>query len=206
MKPRQRNFFMMPLCFALCFIFAVGLFSVVRYLDAHASYAQQKINSLEKESEHLKKQIQQLDHLMADYQGDIKRFETLLFNEKDIAAFLEGISGSSKQYKIKLKEMTALQIEQVKIKELPSPKESKHVSRAKTEKDEGMYLMSSPYKIRIAGETKGVFDFMTDLEKNKQLLTLSDFHIVGRMYPQIQAEFRLDLYSLSGLVREQTEK
>lgn len=206
MKPRERKFFTTPLCFLLCFIFAGTLFFIVQYLEASSDWTRKNISFLEANKVRLSDQLQKFDSLMTDYQKDIKRFEALLFTEKDIAAFLENISGSSKHYNIKFKEMTALQVETVRVKDPLAPKDSRPAAPADAQKDDGIYLMSAPYKIRIAGETKNVFDFMSDLEKNKQLLTLSDFFVLGRMYPEVQVEFRLDLYSLGGLTNTQAAK
>lgn len=199
MKPRERKFFTTPLCFLLCFIFAGSLFFIVQYLEASSSWVRKSISLLEANEVLLSDQIQKFDSLMEDYKKDIKHFESLLFTEKDVAAFLVGISGSSKQYNIKIKEMMALQVETVKVKDPLAPKDPRPAASSNAKDDEGLFLMSTPYKLRIAGETNNVFDFMSDLEKSKQLLTLSDFSILGRTYPEIQVEFRLDLYSLGGL-------
>ncbi|HOD12765.1 MAG TPA: hypothetical protein PLO93_02325 [Candidatus Omnitrophota bacterium] len=206
MKPRERKFFTTPLCFLLCFLFAGSLFFIVQYLEASCAWTRKSIDLLQANKKRLEDQMQQFDSLMAEHQKDIKRFESLLFTEKDIAAFLEGISVSSKQYNVKPKEMTALQAEIVKVKDPLAPKDVRPTSSRDAQADEGLYLMATPYKLRVSGETENVFDFMTSLEKNRQLLTLSDFLVSGRMYPEIQVEFRLDLYSLGGLDRGQAAK
>lgn len=206
MKPRERKFFTTPVCFLLCFLFAGGLLFVVQYLEASSSWTRKSIDLLQGNKTRLQEHVLKFDSLMAEYQKDIKHFESLLFTEKDIAAFLEGISGSSVRYNIKVKEMTAQQVEKVKVSDPTTPKGARPAARAEAKEDDGVYLVATPYKIRVLGETKNVFNFMSDLEQNKQLLTLSDFVVTGRMYPELQAEFRLDLYSLGGISAEKIAK
>ncbi|MDP8265428.1 MAG: hypothetical protein P9M07_00600 [Candidatus Aceula meridiana] len=190
-------------------ITAVAIFSL-KYFKAKRLSLQAENKFYQQRSETAEERITQLDVLLGEYYEDIENFEKFLFKEKDIPLFLEDMSDSSEEFEIAVKNIQALEIKEVEVEKAPRTAEkiAQNQSRNSNKKELDtniLVMVSTPFKINIEGKFRDVLQFILSVEESRQLLTVSEVKISSRKYPVILGEFRLDLYSLSGLEEKKAE-
>lgn len=126
--------------------------------------------------------VDRLDQLLKKYPKDIARFEKVLFKDKDIPQFLEGLSTLSRRFDTNVQSIN----QGVAAKVLRS--------------DEGADappLQAAAFHITLVGEMANILLFLQEIEKSAQLLTISEMTMSVKDYPSVTCTFTLDLYSLN---------
>ena len=157
----------------------------------------------------LQKKIKEIKASLERFEIEKEEFQQYLFSEKDIPAFLEGISEYAYKANGNITDMKTKRFKPVKsaigaaqakvrgrkMKKSPSKKKSAQ------SKQKFLTLAAMPINIKLEGDYSDFFDFLWQLEDFKQLLTISDVEIVMREkeYPKLKCAFILKIYSLKSL-------
>lgn len=148
----------------------------------------------------LEKDAKDLEKLLQKYKAERKHLEEILFDDKDIAAFLNKIGDFAKSSQIKITEMRAQRFENVKIpQELEAGLNPIQKEAMKKKQLANPQLAALPIKMSIEARFDRIIDFLLSLEKYRQLLTLSNVSIRRGSYPLLTCDFTLRLYSLKKL-------
>ena len=175
---------------ALTGVVVIIVFSLISGLTYYGY--QESVSSAEKlkdEEAALEQTADNLDFLLNDYKKELARLETLLFKDRDIPLFLEAVSSRAAQFNVRINEMRVSAMSLV---------QSGQSSRQKDPADEGaLVLAAMPFNIKISGAFFNIVNFLSSIEKERQILTLSDINIARRgRAEQLDCDFRLDIYSL----------
>lgn len=158
----------------------------------------------------LKQEVVLTKSQLEAFEDEKKRFEAVLFNERDIPAFLDEISNNAKEENVQILSMRTKKFHQVKLPE-DVEKKRKHMmaksSKQKTDNEEKIKelkrvvtLSALPIAIKIKGPFPDLTQFLNRLEAHKQLTNISEVEIErGREYPDIECEFILRIFSLQSL-------
>jgi len=150
----------------------------------------------------LEKDARRLKELIKGYKEERKRFEEILFNKQDIAAFLEEVSQFAKKSKIKIVDMKTRRFSEIKVEEEiqggASPLAQRGVSSSNNKK-KGAVLFSLPIEVRAEGMFSSIVNFLIFLERSRQLTTVSNINIKMKNYPLLDCSFVLRLYSLKNI-------
>lgn len=147
----------------------------------------------------LEQDAKNLKELIAKYKDERTRLDAVLFNDEDIATFLNNIVKFAEDANIKIKDMKAKEFRVVRPKEDPARKApAKKPGQAALE-NQGPQLTYLPISIVIEGRFKHLTDFLLSLQKYRQLLTVSEVNIRRLIFPVLSCQFTLRLYSLREL-------
>ena len=183
-------------------------FVICNYLDY--SKQQKRYDEELAALEMAKKQIADLQQSIAFYEREKESFSQMLFNERDVPAFLDQISETAKQSAVNIIDMRTKHFQAVKVPEEISSSKVGSQSRKKGANQEQidnkaqvkkiLTLAAMPIDIKIEGEFTSLVDFLGKLEQNKQLLTITNVEInTTRDYPILDCKFTLKIYSLKNL-------
>ncbi len=188
----------------------LGIIAMNRYQSSIAV-----LNDFDEQKEHLKnlkKEIEQTQLSLEKLKKEQEEFKKTLFDERDVPAFLDGISNSAAKSSVHVMEMKTQQFSAVIV-----PKEmidiNQQVSKVKFVDDnkqnsakpeiylsERLTLASMPIRIKINGTFEAIVSFLSSIENYRQLLTVSNVEIsITQNYPQLTCEFNLRIYSLKTL-------
>ena len=198
--------------FTACILLALGLtaWAVHRYSLARESLAalQQQEDLLRR----LNKDIIETKNSIEKFKKEQDEFRKLLFDERDVPAFLDGISDSAAKSLVYVMEMKTQQFREVQIPQKSS--DSHKLARArvyedfdnqkfqdpKNELNEMLTLAAMPINIKVQGTFEAIVNFLNSIEGYRQLLTVSNVEITtGINYPQLTCNFTLRIYSLKKL-------
>lgn len=147
----------------------------------------------------LEKDAKDLRELIAKYKDERTRLDAVLFNDQDIATFLNNIVKFAEDAHIKIKDMKAKEFRTVRPKEDPTRKApAKKPGQAALE-NMGPQLTYLPISMVIEGRFKHLMDFLLSLQKYRQLLTIGEVSIRRQAFPELTCQFMLRLYSLREL-------
>ncbi|MBN2483516.1 MAG: hypothetical protein JXD21_04880 [Candidatus Omnitrophica bacterium] len=146
----------------------------------------------------LQRDIGELDVFLRQYAADISRFEEILFQDKDIPLFLEGISSASDRFHAHIIEIKALspQIVDIDGGRIRQSKQKIASRQQPSLQQDSLTLGSSPFRIKIKGSFENIIQFLLSLQEHRQLLSVSNVVIAEKEYPVLESSFDLDLYSL----------
>ena len=113
-------------CIVVSILFTVALISTYLFYYINSSGVRGDIQLKKERLAVLETEVKDLSSLLEKYSQDIEKFEKILFKDKDIPLFLEGVSESAKEHDVRV----------IWIKALP-PK------RVETEEDEGRFLIDA---------------------------------------------------------------
>lgn len=179
----------------------------------YAVHTKKKIiwNENETKLKKLKMEIKESSSSIERYKKEREEFSKLLFDERDVPTFLDGISQFAKQSLVNVVDMKTEKFTEVEIPaEMSrglSDVEKKRLQRKKqdgnreeSELQEILTLSALPIRMNITGTYEALVNFLAYLEGYKQLLTVSDVEIASRIeYPVLSCDFVLRLYSLKKL-------
>jgi Tfp pilus assembly protein PilO len=181
----------------ICFAF-VGVQYQLNYWNQITYYREvARLRDLEKEAQDFQALIQR-------YKDERERLATILFTEKDIAAFLNKISDFAKDSQVRIITMDAQKMRVVKlVQDKDLDNESVRMSRPFSankiqDRETGPSLVFMPIDLSIEGRFGWIIQFLTSLEKYRQLLTLTNVSIRRQeaAYPLLNCKFVLRLYAL----------
>ena len=142
-----------------------------------------------------------------------EEFRQYLFDERDVPAFLDGISNSAAQSSVFVIEMKTQQFREVQIPE--DVARSGRAARVRVTEDldnsspedpqirlnRMLTLAAMSIDIKIQGSFEAIVNFLNSIEGYRQLLTVSNVEITSndREYPKLSCNFTLRIYSLKNL-------
>ncbi len=182
----------------LCILVTCGLAAGGAYYYTEYSKAQQKLLPQRQRVKELKQDISDLDVFLHRYATDISRLEKILFEDKDIPLFLEGISRASSRFSTNITEIKALspQIVDMEGSRIRRNRRRSSARQREPEKQDSLTLGSSPFRIKMKGVFGDVIQALLSLQEHRQLLSVSNVVIKEKEYPLLECSFDLDLYSL----------
>lgn len=161
----------------------------------------------------LKVDIEETKNSIERFKKEQEEFKKLLFDERDVPAFLDGISDSAATSSVYVIDMKTQQFTEVQV-----PKEmadSKKIARVRVYEDfeknssaadrkvqlkDMLTLAAMPIRIKVEGTFESIANFLNSIEGYKQLLTVSNVEITERnSYPQLTCDFTLRIYSIKRL-------
>lgn len=156
-------------------------------------------------------EINEMTASIEKYKQEQVDFEQYLFAERDVPAFLEGVSEFAKQTNVNVVDMQTRSFQVVQVDSgmdgrpaLAQKIQSKKMEEQKTAEDV-ITLAAMPIDIQIEGTYKAFIDFLNNLESFKQLLTISNVSLsTTQNYPTLSARFTLKIYSFKNLADIQT--
>ena len=187
MPPALFNLWGAVICFSLTIILLAGVYFFYRKFIS----TQKAIVTQETRLKSLKESARDLEAKLGEYSQDRSKFEAVSFKEEEVPLFLEGISSDAKKFNVRITEMRALPRKAVETSQPGSYQGS--VLEAKPAPDD-LYLASIPSEITVKGKTQDVIRFVSSIERNKKLLSISDINIRVEIYPEVRCSFHLDLY------------
>ena len=139
----------------------------------------------------LEKDSQELQRLLHEYMVAREEFESHLFSEQDIAAFLDKVSEFSRNYRVKIADMRASEFVVVAVAQGEAAGQKSY-----DKKEEG--LAYKAIRMEVEADFANLMKFLIALEKTraKQFLTLTDVSINRSNYPSLKCKFTLKLYGL----------
>lgn len=182
---------------SFCALITLGLIGLVA--AAYSGYAGSKkqLDEKNRQLSSLEKDVKQLEKSLEDFKNERKKLEALLFTDKDIAAFLEGIAEFARKAQIKITDMQTQRAEPVK--EIQGATGPAALANPQSKPLPGPQLAALPINMTIEAPFTQIVNFLISLEKYRQLLTLSNISIERRTYPTLSCKFTLRLYSLKKL-------
>lgn len=166
-----------------------------------------RLVQLKKELDETKQSIDTLKKEQAEFKG-------LLFDERDVPAFLDGISASAAKSSVYVMEMQSQQFSEVtvpkhvvdtngKLKRMKASEtdEAEVDPNSKEALEEMLTLASMPINFKIRGDYQAIVNFMNSIENYRQLLNVSNVEISSGStnYPFLTCQFTLKIYSLKKL-------
>ncbi len=143
--------------------------------------------------EEQRKDQDSINFYLDKYSDEINDFRSILFRERDIPLFIEGISSISKEHDVSVVSIKGLSDKEVVIKSKQKKQSFKELIGLT---DKNFVIIASPFTIQLEGKLEDMSEVLYRLESNRQLLTVSDFDFIMVKYPKMRVNFRLDLYSL----------
>ena len=191
---------------ALCSVVAIILFGVT--VKDYMILDEARVKKQEKEADlvSVQKDIVDIQEALDRYEAEKKEFRKYLFEEKDVPAFLEGISKYAAESAINVVDMKTKKFQEVATAADQKPSRSKYGTRRQGTKTEAtpdekleraLTLAAMPISIKVKGTFSDFVQFLGHLEDFKQLITVSNVEIDSRRsdYPLLNCAFTLKIYS-----------
>lgn len=137
-----------------------------------------------------------IEKLLEQYAAEQEKFEELLFKEQDVPLFLEEVSRFALDSKAKIVDIKAQAFAKVKYSDPARAEKAKKKKADGTPEDEGFVLSYLPVQVSVQGSFDSIVAFLFQLEKYKQLLTLTDVEIKDKEYPLLSCSLIVNIYSL----------
>ena len=156
----------------------------------------------------LKNEIVQIKKFIESYNQEKAEFAKLLFEERDVPAFLDEIAKFAKQSSINIIDMKTQQFYQVQVpqkaKDAPQADNSSDAANAqpksKEELERALTLSAMPIQIKVKGTFPNFVQFLDHLQEYKQLLNIANVEIqTSQEYPMLDCQFMIRIYSLKTL-------
>ncbi len=199
---------------AVCLIFVLSMSAAVayRYNEVRSAVVAQsnqktKLDKLQKRVEESKDSIQQ-------FKTEQEEFQKMLFDERDVPAFLDGISDSAAQTQVYVQEMRTQQFGRLVVPKdfeessrkmarvrITEDLDAKERQNPKKKLNDMLTVAAMPVQFKVRGTFEALVRFLNSIENYKQLVTVSNVSIGGKPqdYPQLSCEFTLRIYSLKKL-------
>lgn len=191
---------------------AIAVFAGIG-VNAYLTYEEVREQKALKETElaEVKAQIQDLKETFEMFEREREEFEGMLFSEKDVPAFLDGISKFAEKASVSVMDMKTMRFQEVRypgdegtVRDLHSrqnktgKKEAEDDPKVKAEKI--FTLAAMPISFKVEGTYSDFIRFLGHLEDFKQLLTISNVEIAtDKNYPILKCAFTLKIYSFKTL-------
>ncbi|MDD3375696.1 MAG: hypothetical protein PHY73_08275 [Candidatus Omnitrophica bacterium] len=180
--------------FALIFFLILGLGGSYYVISQRQQELQKNSVTNVAEVQKLTEDKERMGTYLKRYESSIDEFKKILFKQRDVSLFLNGISDISQKNNVSV----------VSIKNLPektiainNQKVNKgNLGNLFSKKDLSMIIAVTPLKISIEGKIDDVLSVLGALEQTKQLLTISQFDFKTRDYPRMNVDFQINLYGL----------
>jgi Tfp pilus assembly protein PilO len=193
------------------FVLAMAAWVVQGYYAA--KHALVTLNSQKRHLSSLNVDIETTRGSIDRLKAEQEEFKKLLFNDRDVPAFIDGLSHSAAKYAVYIMDMKTQRFSQIVIpKDMTSVNnvERRHAYEdfeddnkkdPKVEFKDRLTLAAMPIHIKIHGTFPAIVNFLNSVENDRQLLTVSNVEIVRNTtdYPQLNCEFILKIYSLEKL-------
>jgi Tfp pilus assembly protein PilO len=194
----------------IIFVAVMGAWCMNSYYAAQkalANFHAQKIRMLS-----LKTEINNTKGSIDSLKKELQEFRKLLFNDRDVPAFLDGLSHSAAKSSVYITDMKTERFAQIKV-----PKGMAGANNVENQRYFGDFeedsnkdpsvefknrltLAAMPIHIKIHGTFTSIIHFLNYVENYRQLLTISNVEITRNQdYPQLDCEFNLKIYSLENL-------
>jgi len=180
-----------------CSLITLAFAGAVIFNYAQLEKQQEALAAKQAEIERLTRRVNEQQTYIEKFNAEKKDFEQYLFKEKDVPAFLEGISAFAQQTGINVLDMKAERFREVALTKKPATTApAKKVKTAKTDPGEEITLAAMPIAFNVEGTFPSLVRFLNRLESFKQLLSISDIRIQKKNnYPTLQCNFKLKIYS-----------
>lgn len=156
----------------------------------------------------LKSEIAGIEQSIQRYKNEKDEFAKLLFNERDVPAFLDEISKYAKDSSMMIVDMKTQQFHQVAV-----PQEMQEMRHANTslnkqladqqkqdELKQALTISAMPIQVRVKGGFASFVQFLDHLQDYKQLLNIANVEIqTTNEYPLLDCQFTIRIYSLKTL-------
>lgn len=200
---------------AVLAVILVGL-SVKNYVDYLAN--KKAYLAEDKKLVALKEEIRMIENSLEKFDREKKEFEKYLFQDKDIPAFLDGISKYAVETEVNIVDMKTKSFQQVALPDNLAQSQSKLAQKRqenkaaatvdKKELQEMITLAAMPIDMQLEGEFPALMKFLGALEDFPQLLTVSNIKIAltKNEYPILKCDFVLKIYSTKDLRELETQQ
>ncbi len=194
---------------SLCGIFAVAM--VAMAVVNFKTFVQQQRVWEEKKADldSLKAEIISIKKSLDLYEREKQEFQKYLFAEKDVPAFLDGISKIAQETLAMVKEMRTGKFEEVIIPNAEKKnsatksnqgKKQDEAAEFKEQMQQALTLAAMPIRFRVEATYPAFVDFLGQLEGFDQLVTITDVEMISDQdYPTLKCGFTLKIYSLKTL-------
>lgn len=156
----------------------------------------------------LRSEIASIEESIGRYKKEKEDFSKLLFNERDVPAFLDEISKYAKDASTMIIDMKTQQFHRVAV-----PKEVEDVRHANTslnkqladqqrqnELKQALTLSAMPIQVKVKAGFSSFVQFLDRLQDYKQLLNIANVEIqTTPQYPLLDCQFTIRIYSLKTL-------
>jgi len=180
-----------------CAMVTLVLIGVVAFNSVKLEERREEVLARQVELDRLTKRVKEQQAYIEKFRQEKQDFEQYLFSEKDVPAFLEGISSFAQQTGINVLDMKAERFREVAIrKKSEDAATKKKTGSAKTDPQDEITLAAMPIAFNVEGTFPSLLQFLGRLESFKQLLSITDIQIQKRNnYPMLQCNFKLRIYS-----------
>lgn len=156
----------------------------------------------------LEKEIEQVKVLLNKFETEKQEFAKLLFDERDVPAFLDQISKFASDTEVNLIDMRTQSFRTV---EVPKDfRESSGITRMRDNRTEAQMkeerkkqvvtLAAMPINIKVQGNFSSLVKFLYSLQYYEQLISINRVEILATQnYPILECNFMLNIYSLKTL-------
>lgn len=198
-----RNLFIGICCLI---IIGLGYFAFIQYTQL--TKVQYQWEAEKQNLVNLKAEIEGIERSIERYKQEKVDFEQLLFNERDVPAFLDEISKYAKQASMTIIDMKTQQFHQVYVpKEIQDSRYANmnvNTPNADQQRQEelkqAMTISAMPIQVRVKGGFASFVEFLDHLQDYKQLLNIANVEIQSTTdYPILDCQFTIRIYSLKTL-------
>ncbi len=156
-------------------------------LQQQSIVASSQIKQLEEDKEYM-------DTYFQRYENILDEFKQVLFRERDIPLFLNGISDISQENNVTVASIRNLPEKKITINKKQST--SKKLKQATFQEDDmSLTIAITPLRVQVKGALDNILSLLDALEQSKQLLVISDFTF-RRKCPEMASSFQINLYGL----------
>jgi hypothetical protein len=149
-------------------------------------------------------EIAEIKASIEDFQKEKAEFAALLFDERDVPAFLDQVSTFAQQASVGIVDMKTKIFRPVVVpKDLAEESKnsrnlSKQVEAQKKHDDmmKAMTLSAMPIHIRVKGTFASFVQFLDYFQEYKQLVNINNVEIKAADYPMLESEFIIHIYAL----------
>ncbi len=197
---------------AVTVLVAIGLGVIVLQQYDASVKAVAQLTTQQNHLAKIKKEIEETRNSIEKFKKEQAEFKGMLFDERDIPSFLDGISASAAKSAVYVVDMQSQQFSEVKVPKhvLDSGGKIQKVKNyevddereksPKEELNEMLTLAAMPINFKIRGDFQAIVNFMNSIENYRQLLNVSNVEISnGSSYPYLTCQFTLKIYSLKKL-------
>jgi Tfp pilus assembly protein PilO len=206
-KNLHKNRFGLAVAFVV-FILAMGAWALHGYYAAKQSLAALDVQrtKLARLKTEIKTTQDSIDRLKAEQE----EFKKLLFNDRDVPAFIDGISHFAAKSKVRIMDMKTQRFSQIVVPKSFSDAskmenrgiivdtDNEYKPDPQVEFKNRLTLAAMPIHMKIKGTFAAIVFFLNSIENDRQLLTVSNVEITRNTqdYPQLDCDFILKIYSL----------
>ncbi len=156
----------------------------------------------------LNTEIENTHRSVNSLKAEQEEFKQLLFSDRDVPAFLDSLSRSAAKDGVHIIDMKTQRFSQLTVPKDLAAASSGERLRAYEEDDQPkkdpkvefknmLTLAAMPIHIKIQGKFGAIVHFLSSVESERQLLTVSNVEIDRNTdYPQLSCDFILKIYSL----------